>query len=283
MASGDFGIGAQVSMDVIVAEIHAALGIMTPQQAPEPETEERRHFVIAEEDVALAMELKSALEGQNRAISVVEFRTAGEALDWLASNEADVLLTSLEFSEGVSGSELVRALVARPDRRCQIVATSNRTRAEAGAESLARSNVFFLPKPINVPFAVGMLTGLLGSRIAAPRTTRRLLAAGETLFREGDAGTEVFQVVSGILEVSLGEGVSRRVLNRMEPGELFGEMSFLTGAKRSATITAVSPTELIQVNTAELQDFLARQPEWLRQMIDNIAVRLRRANARAES
>ena len=143
--------------------------------------------------------------------------------------------------------------------------------------------MFFLPKPLNVPFAVGMMTGLLGSSIAAKRTTRRFLAPGEILFREGEAGAEVYHIVSGVMEVSLGDGAARRILSRLEPGELFGEMSLLTGAKRSATATAVSAVELIEVNTTDLQDFLARQPEWLRQMVDNLAVRLKRANARAET
>jgi hypothetical protein len=40
-----------------------------------------------------------------------------------------------------------------------IIATSTRDRRVAGAERLARLDVLFIPKPLNLSFVVGMIAG----------------------------------------------------------------------------------------------------------------------------
>ncbi len=80
--------------------------------------------------------------------------------------------------------------------------------------------------------------------------------AGEVLFRKGDPSDFMYAILSGSLDAvdPLGDedpdqphGV-RRIINRMKPGELVGEMGLIRSTPRSATVIAHEPGELLQIN-----------------------------------
>ena len=82
------------------------------------------------------------------------------------------------------------------------------------------------------------------------------ISAGETLFRKGDVSESMYTIVSGTMEVidpvahdESGHGRHRQVLLRqLKTGDTFGEMGFLRSVKRSATVAATSPVELLEIN-----------------------------------
>src|SRR5262245_26001994 len=57
---------------------------------------------------------------------------------------------------------------------------------------------------------------------------------GDTVCLEGEVGDTFFVCVSGELEVW--GGAPRRIINRLGPGEVLGEMSLLLGGRRAATV-----------------------------------------------
>ena len=88
---------------------------------------------------------------------------------------------------------------------------------------------------------------------------RRRLPAGTTLFHEGDLGASMYLVVEGSLQVSkrVIEG-AERVLSTLGAGQYVGEMSLLTGAKRSATVRTVEASEVIEIDQPTFIDLLRR-------------------------
>ena len=109
------------------------------------------------------------------------------------------------------------------------------------------------------------LFGLLGAedlRTLAAAAHRRPFAAGKTVVREGDAGKSLFVVVEGVLDVEFGHGGPRpRHLRMLVPGDMFGEYSLLTGAPRSATVTARMDSILFEVTKSALLPVIERNPE----------------------
>src|SRR5262245_15698305 len=59
----------------------------------------------------------------------------------------------------------------------------------------------------------------------------RDVAVGETIFRQGDPGNEMFGLVSGKIELRQGD----TVIGTIEPNETFGEMAIISEAPRSLT------------------------------------------------
>ena len=80
---------------------------------------------------------------------------------------------------------------------------------------------------------------------------------GEVVVREGERGDELFILLSGVCEIRRGE----TVLLEVGPGDHFGEMALIRAMPRSATVTAVQPSELISLRRADFFEILRKEHE----------------------
>ena len=69
--------------------------------------------------------------------------------------------------------------------------------------------------------------------------------AGDTIIREGDEGNTAFLIVSGMVEVNVGEGDDAKMVGKLDAGEIFGEMSLIDPGPRSATVKALTDIECV--------------------------------------
>ena len=97
------------------------------------------------------------------------------------------------------------------------------------------------------------------------------LAGGEALFQRGDPGRSLYIVVAGQVRVHI-EG---RTLSYVGEGEVIGEMALLQAEPRSASVTAVVPTQLLRLDQQPFFELLEAQPELTRGMIKMLSGRLR--------
>ena len=104
----------------------------------------------------------------------------------------------------------------------------------------------------------------------------RQLGLGEVLFHEGDEAEGAYVLLSGRCAVS--EGGDR--VNVIEPGELFGDIAGFGGGQRTATLTALIPSEVLVLSADQLQSGFADSPELLRQTLQMLAGRTRRISDR---
>jgi CRP-like cAMP-binding protein len=108
---------------------------------------------------------------------------------------------------------------------------------------------------------------------------RRALAedrpAGTELIREDESGSSLFIVVSGEVEVIAGDGGHGTPIARLGPGEVFGEMSLMTGAHRSATVRATTDVRVLEVTKMALAPILDASPE----LVDRFAAMLKTRQA----
>ncbi len=82
------------------------------------------------------------------------------------------------------------------------------------------------------------------------------LDAGEVLFRKGDSSDSMYAVISGTMDVIehfTNEDITQihgaqKLLNKLEVGDIVGEMGLLRSARRSATVISTKPVELLQIN-----------------------------------
>jgi CRP-like cAMP-binding protein len=137
-----------------------------------------------------------------------------------------------------------------------------------------------IERSVDVPSVLSRvpLLGLLDAgHIGKLAETARVkeFPAGIAIVNEGEPGESLYVVVAGILEVSLrGEDATARTVARLEPGDVFGEMSLLTGQPRSATVTAASPVILVEIDKAHLEPIFATEPALIGQLTELEAARL---------
>jgi CRP-like cAMP-binding protein len=71
---------------------------------------------------------------------------------------------------------------------------------------------------------------------------RRKYVRGEVVIREGEYTCLAYRLCSGFAEVYL-EGPPERVLMRLGPGDIFGEMALISERPRSASVRALDDIE----------------------------------------
>ncbi len=103
----------------------------------------------------------------------------------------------------------------------------------------------------------------------------RSVAAGSVLFAENAAGKSMYFVNSG--EVALTRG--GRPLDVIRTGEVLGEMSVFTGEPRSATATARSACEVIELDGGAFSAAIQKAPEFALMLLAIMIKRLRLALA----
>jgi small-conductance mechanosensitive channel/CRP-like cAMP-binding protein len=88
-----------------------------------------------------------------------------------------------------------------------------------------------------------------------------LYAAGEAIVRQGQAGRSLFILLNGDASVTL-EGTQGEVA-RLRAGDVFGEMSLLTGEARSATVTAIIDCRLLEIDADRFRELVLTNPSAL--------------------
>ena len=94
---------------------------------------------------------------------------------------------------------------------------------------------------------------------------------GQTVFLEGDDSQDLYIVVDGKAGVLKG---TQKLSEISEKGSIFGEMSFLLGEHRSATVKALSDLTVIRIPAQELPNFFIEFPEVVREFAWHLARRL---------
>ncbi|MDQ0475378.1 mechanosensitive ion channel family protein [Labrys wisconsinensis] len=88
----------------------------------------------------------------------------------------------------------------------------------------------------------------------------RSLEPGDALFRQGDTEGSLFFVASGVMEVTRTVGARSSSLGRIGAGDYIGEIGLLTGAPHAATITALTPSDVLELRKEHLAPLLAETP-----------------------
>ena len=80
----------------------------------------------------------------------------------------------------------------------------------------------------------------------------RKFAAGEEIFRIGDQGRNAYFIEKGRVEITNPRQGEDLVLATLGVGEIFGEMSMIDDAPRSATVRALEDTEVIIIQRSRI-------------------------------
>lgn len=107
--------------------------------------------------------------------------------------------------------------------------------------------------------------------------TGQLLQPGEVLFKEGDPGACMYVVRAGTLRIRSGSVVFEDV----SPGGIVGEMALVDQhMPRSATVYALTPTELVTIDEPRFFALIARNPSFAITVMRVLSRRLRHMDTR---
>ncbi|GAA5483710.1 mechanosensitive ion channel family protein [Haloferula sargassicola] len=95
----------------------------------------------------------------------------------------------------------------------------------------------------------------------------RIHGSGEAIVRRDEEGSSMFVILDGKVAVTGRDASGARItLAHLGVGECFGEMSLLTGEKRSATVRAEGDVLLLEIRKADLAPLFEEVPELVERM-----------------
>ena len=101
----------------------------------------------------------------------------------------------------------------------------------------------------------------------------RIFAQGESIVRAGAEGHSMFIIVRGKVSVQILENGRKKIVNTLGEDDFFGEMSLLTGEKRTATVVAEEETEVLRIEKSALKPIFENNPEVVSTISEMIAER----------
>jgi CRP-like cAMP-binding protein len=96
--------------------------------------------------------------------------------------------------------------------------------------------------------------------------------SGATIVKQGDIGDSFYVVLTGQAKVV----VSGRTVNRLLPGDHFGEISLLDGKPRTASVAAETEMTLVIIMQKDFLALLAKDPEITLVLLEGMARTVRR-------
>jgi len=114
------------------------------------------------------------------------------------------------------------------------------------------------PPPTHIPLFSDLTTSEFIA--VALLLVRRVAKVGEVIVREGDPGESMFIVSTGEVRATILRDGRQVPVATMRDGDFFGEMAVLSGEPRTATVTAVKSTELLELSREHLSEICARHP-----------------------
>ncbi|MCC7370305.1 MAG: FAD-dependent oxidoreductase [Chloroflexi bacterium] len=102
------------------------------------------------------------------------------------------------------------------------------------------------------------------------RVTHAHYEPGQPIIRQGDLADAFYVIVKGSVEVVREEDGEETVLARLTDGDSFGELGLLQHRRRTATVRAVDPVDVIVLGRSDF-DLLAGTWKHLGQSLDDIA------------
>ncbi len=105
----------------------------------------------------------------------------------------------------------------------------------------------------------------------------RRYQGGEVIFRTGDRGRNAYIIEKGRVEVSIERAGEMVIIAELGIGEIFGEMSMIDDAPRSATVTALEDTEVVVIQRWRLMQPLESADPMMNLLLRVVLARFRDA------
>lgn len=85
-----------------------------------------------------------------------------------------------------------------------------------------------------------------------PAARPKIVSADEVVFKRGDKGDSFFVVAKGKISITLELPQGAQEVSTLEAGDFFGEIAMLTRARRTATVTGVEDTIVLEFPADEI-------------------------------
>jgi hypothetical protein len=208
-----------------------------------------------------------------RIYSDAERIAAAKGASWVPATRSDEGPTATsETSAAPSGDTAAEATLVEVEIQILDVIQDALTRpiAAATAAAPAASPAAAAPPPAFVD--TPLFSGFSRDELVAVIKGLRLLVfePGDIVLTEGDRGDSLYVITTGTVKTFVRDTTQggQLLMRRLKEGDFFGEISVLSGKARSATVTAATHCEMLELDRATLDQITASYPH-VRQVLED--------------
>src|SRR5256885_1723372 len=140
-------------------------------------------------------------------------------------------------------------------------------RSQTAREGHEEARVILRGEPLFQCLSDGQIDNLV------KRSELNHFGRGECVIEEGAEGDSMFILLRGAAEVSVSKNGSTIPVATLRSGDCFGEMSLLTGEKRSATVRADGDCYVMEISKDVMGEVIRESPDCLKQLSELLAKR----------
>ena len=122
------------------------------------------------------------------------------------------------------------------------------------------------------PFFADVLSAAELDRLAG-KVQMRTFPRGVTIVRQGDLGASMFVLVDGKVSVSVHSRSGEERVATLGSGDVVGEMSLLTGARRNATVVASRQVSALEITKPALEELLVGSADLIARFAETVEQR----------
>lgn len=104
--------------------------------------------------------------------------------------------------------------------------------------------------------------------------------AGEVLIHEGEENRDLYILSKGVLEVSVQDESKKVIVSEIVSPEILGEISFLNGSPRTATVSAKTDVEIFILSYEKAKQEISDIPTWFRMVLLAFTNRMKSCDAK---
>ncbi len=134
--------------------------------------------------------------------------------------------------------------------------------------------------------SASLLAGCSTDELAdiAARGSVKSFKPGTAIILQGDPGDTLWIMLKGLARVSMVAANGREiVLDYAEPGSVLGEIAFLDGGERTASVEAIEPVEALGLTRAAFAEIVGKHQGLAMRLLQAMARRLRQNNTVIEA
>lgn len=237
-----------------------------------------KNIFFYDKDIPLLKKIGKLLLEEYPKYQILAFDNLPDFKDDLITQRPTLLILELTEDSHDEVFEIVRNV--RGDNLLKdtpIVFTGIREVLENHAREISNFNIYTVPKAIRIPLFKSVVQTAL-TEATSMQVDIMTLQPGECLFIQGDTAHAIYIIKTGQLEVYQTHDGEDFILGKINDGEVVGEMAFLEGNRRSASVRALEECEVLKLQLDNLRSYLSSQPFWLEMILHALVDRLMQAN-----
>lgn len=240
--------------------------------------ENKKIFLLASGDSNEAQTVEEIIKKHFQSTTVFSAIDGNEALFKSENVPPHVVVIDSNIQK-LGALEVAENLLRRKDRIAVII-IADQLDKEHFVDKVVTGQMQFLERPVNEKQLASAFTRALNWSSFGENSNYhlRFLQENEIVINYGDKGDFVYLVKSGKLKAFREENGQEVILGYIQAGEFVGEMSYINGEPRSASVITLTDCELIEIPNHYFDVVLFSKPAWSKALVKTLSQRLKNSN-----